>query len=46
MGISGKLSILAGEVKKNEGPENSAKKREEKPLGMCRIADEVFTDEW
>lgn len=46
MGISGKLSILAGEMKKKEAPENSAKKREEKPLGMCRIADEVFTDEW
>lgn len=46
MGISGKVSNLGGEMKKKEAPENSAKTREEKPLGMCRIADEVFTDEW
>lgn len=46
MGISGKVSNLEGEMKKKEAPENSAKTREENPLGMCRIADEVFTDEW
>lgn len=46
MGISGKLSNLGGEMKKKEAPENSTKTREEKPLDMCGIADEVFTDEW
>jgi len=46
MRISGKVSNLGGEMKKKEGPENLAKTREEKPLGMCRIADEVFTGEW
>lgn len=45
MGISGKASNLGGELKKKEAPENSAQTREEKPFGMCRIADKVFTDE-